>query len=436
MTVLKKNHEISEQLYEEAVRVIPGGVNSPVRAFRSVGLNPLFIDSASGCHIYDADGNAYVDYVNSWGPMLMGHARPEIVSAVREAAGRGLSFGAATEGEVRLAQLVTQKITSVESLRLVNSGTEAVMSAIRLARGFTKRDKIVKFTGCYHGHSDGLLVAAGSGLMTAGVPDSAGVPTEFASLTISCAYNDLSGIEEIFSGIGEQIAAVIIEPVAANMGVVAPSDGFLQKLRDLTRAHGALLIFDEVITGFRLAFGGAQEYYGVQADLVTYGKILGGGMPLGAYGGRKDIMDAVAPAGPVYQAGTLSGNPIAVAAGRAMLELLLDEDVYARLDSKAIRLATGIQAAAERHHVTCQINRVGSLLSVFMTGQEVVDYESAKSSDTQTFASVFASLLKQGIYVAPSQFEALFVSTEHTTQILDDTIESFDIAFESLARLK
>ena len=328
------NRKKSSALFERACRVIPGGVNSPVRAFRNVGADPLFIESAAGARIRDADGQTYIDYVNSWGPMLLGHTHPQVVEAVKRAADQGLSFGAATAGEVALAETVTARIPGVESIRLVNSGTEAVMSAVRLARGYTGRDKIVKFTGCYHGHSDGLLVAAGSGLMTAGVPDSAGVPAAFAALTIPCAYNDFAEIQRIFDEIGEEIAAVLIEPVAANMGVVLPEPGFLELLRKLTKDHGALLIFDEVITGFRLAFGGAQEYFGITADLVTYGKILGGGLPLGAYGGRREIMEFVAPVGPVYQAGTLSGNPLAVAAGRAMLELLDSADLYEDLAKK------------------------------------------------------------------------------------------------------
>lgn len=426
--------ERSDQLFERAAAVIPGGVNSPVRAFRSVGRHPVFITAGKGAIITDVDGNDYIDFVGSWGPLLLGHAHPDVVEAVSRAATKGLSFGAATEGEVELAELVTSTVPGVESLRLVNSGTEAVMSAIRLARGYTGRKRIVKFNGCYHGHSDGLLVSAGSGLMTAGVPDSAGVPAEFTQLTIPCAYNDVKGLEKVFSECGDEIAAVIVEPVAANMGVCPPQPSFLEKIRQITASHGALLIFDEVITGFRLAFGGAQEYFGVTADLVTYGKIIGGGMPMGAYGGRKEIMDMVAPTGRVYQAGTLSGNPLAVAAGRAMLNAILDDkNLYERLEKKAAYLAVGLERSAREAGICPVFNRVGSLMSVFFTNGPVVDHKTAQSSDTKAYARYFNSLLSEGIYVAPSQFEAMFVSRAHSYEQLDRMIEKAVPAFRAAA---
>ena len=426
--------ERSSHFFDRAQRVIPGGVNSPVRAFKNVNRHPVFIKRGNGSRIWDEDHNEYIDYVGSWGPLLMGHAHPAVVDAVTEAASKGLSFGAATQGEVLLAEQVVANVPGVESLRLVNSGTEAVMSAIRLARGFTGRERIVKFTGCYHGHSDGLLVAAGSGLMTQGVPDSAGVPAAFTELTVPANYNDAEGIKALFEKIGDTIAAVIIEPVAANMGVCPPAEGFLQLLRELTSKHGALLIFDEVITGFRLSFGGAQAYFDVPADLVTYGKIIGGGMPMGAYGGRKDIMSEVSPVGAVYQAGTLSGNPLAVAAGRAMLDLLLgDSSLYDRLEQKGAYLEKGFREAAAEVGVPVQLNRVCSLMSIFFTSDPVTDYASAQSSNTDQYATYFNAMLEQGIYIAPSQFEALFVGAYHSMAQLEYTVDCSRRAFAQVA---
>lgn len=427
----------SERLFERARQVIPGGVNSPVRAFGSVGRHPAMIDAGRGAVVWDADGNAYIDYVGSWGPLILGHAHPAVVDAVKQAARKGLSFGAATEGEVLLAEWLTERVPGIERMRLVSSGTEAVMSAIRTARGFTGREKIVKFTGCYHGHSDGLLVAAGSGLMTAGAPDSAGVPPSLTALTISCDYNDQAGIRQIFEQMGHEIAAVIVEPVAANMGVCPPAPGFLELLRTLTRSCGALLIFDEVITGFRLALGGAQAYYNIEADLVTYGKIIGGGMPMGAYGGRGDVMNVVSPVGRVYQAGTLSGNPVAVAAGRATLEVLAeDPGLYDRLEQKGAMLAAGFEQAAAEADIPVTVNRVGSLLSVFFTPDPVTDYQSAKRSDTDRFARYFNEMLNGGIYLSPSQFEALFLGAQHSVAQLEATVEQARRAFRVLAGVR
>lgn len=427
----------SDRLFERGRAVMPGGVNSPVRAFGSVGRHPVMIESGRGAVVRDADGNTYIDYIGSWGPLILGHAHPAVVDAVTAAARKGLSFGAATEGEVLLAEWLCGHVPGVERIRLVSSGTEAVMSAIRAARGFTGREKIVKFTGCYHGHSDGLLVAAGSGLMTAGVPDSAGVPPALTALTISCDYNDRAGIRQIFEQMGHEIAAVIVEPVAANMGVCPPAPGFLELLRTLTRSYGALLIFDEVITGFRLALGGAQAYYSIEADLVTYGKIIGGGMPMGAYGGRGDVMDVVSPVGRVYQAGTLSGNPVAVAAGRAMLaELAADPGLYGRLEQKGAMLEAGFRQAAAEFDVPVTVNRVGSLLSVFFTPDPVTDYRSARRSDTGRFARYFNEMLAGGIYLSPSQFEALFLGAQHSMAQLAATIEQARRAFRALAEIR
>lgn len=406
----------SEELFERAKRVIPGGVNSPVRAFGSVGLTPRFISRADRQKIYDADGRAYTDYVGSWGPMILGHNHPVVREAVERAVKDGLSFGAATEREVEMAELVCGAVPSVELVRMVNSGTEAVMSAVRAARGFTGRDKLVKFAGCYHGHSDAMLVKAGSGVMTAGVPDSAGVPAACAGDTLTAAYNDLESVELLFAENPGKITAVIVEPVAANMGVVEPAGGFLKGLRRLCDENGAALIFDEVITGFRLAFGGAQERYGVEADLVTYGKIIGAGMPVGAYGGRREIMERVAPVGSVYQAGTLSGNPVAMAAGLAQLRYLREHpEVYAHIESLGRRLRGGLREAAPG----CAVTGAGSLCCLFFTPGPVVDYTTAKAADTARFARCFRFLLDRGIYTAPSQFEALFLSDAHTEGDVD-----------------
>ena len=403
-------------LFEEAKAFIPGGVNSPVRAFRAVGMDPLFIARGEGSKIYDTDGNGYIDYVMSWGPNILGHADPRILTAVRDAVSDGLTFGAPTEKETALAKLICDCHPAIEQVRLCSSGTEACMSAIRLARGFTGRDKIVKFRGNYHGHSDGLLVKAGSGLLTESIPDSAGVPKGYAETTLLADYNSGESVQALFDA-NDDIAAVILEPAAANMGVVPPKDGFLSFLRELCTARGTLLIFDEVITGFRLALGGAAEFYGVQPDLVTLGKVVGGGMPLAAYGGRKDILQHIAPVGPVYQAGTLSGNPVATAAGIAQLTALKnDPDLYRRLEQRAQALEDAFREKG------MNVNRAGSLLSVFFTDRPVENYEDALTCDTDRFARYFRHMLGQGIYLAPSQFEAVFVSDAHTEEDLQQTI--------------
>lgn len=409
----------SRELFEEAKRYIPGGVNSPVRAFGAVGRTPRFIASAHGDRIVDVDGNEKIDYVCSWGPGILGHAHPRVIEKVREACARGLSFGAPTENEVVLARMIAQMIPSMEVSRLVSSGTEAVMSVVRAARGYTGRDKIIKFKGCYHGHSDGLLVKAGSGALTTSVPDSAGVPADYTKNTLVALYNDRESVEALFCANPKEIAAVLIEPVAANMGVVPPQPGFLEFLREITQRYGALLIFDEVITGFRLALGGAQAYYHVTPDLTALGKIVGGGMPMGAYGGRREIMETVSPLGPVYQAGTLSGNPVATAAGIETLRILQeDPGIYKRLEEKAEKIACAVKEAAG--DAVC-VNRAGSLLGIFFTSRKVTDYESALSSDTARYAAWFGHLLDGGIYVAPSQFEALFLSDAHTDEDVENT---------------
>lgn len=411
----------SRELFEAAKRHIPGGVNSPVRAFGSVGRTPRFIASAHGSRIVDVDGNEMIDYVCSWGPGILGHAHPRVIEKVREACGYGLTYGAPTEQEVQMAELLAELIPSMEVSRLVSSGTEAVMSAIRAARGYTKRDKIVKFKGCYHGHSDGLLVKAGSAALTTSVPDSAGVPADYTKNTLVAQYNDPASVEELFQANPEEIAAVVVEPVAANMGVVPPAPGFLEFLREITKQNGALLIFDEVITGFRLALGGAQEYFHVTPDLTTLGKIVGGGMPIGVYGGKREIMEMVSPLGPVYQAGTLSGNPIATAAGLETLRILReDPGIYQRLEEKAQRIAETVREAAGE--AVC-VNRIGSLLSIFFTSEQVTDHESAVSSDTARYAEYFGYLLDHGIYTAPSQFEAMFVSDAHTWEDIETTCQ-------------
>lgn len=414
----------SDELFKRAVERIPGGVNSPVRAYRSVGMTPRFIASAKGDRIFDADGNEYIDFVGSWGPMILGHTDPDVLAEVERAMRQGLSFGAATEREVDMAELICSMVPSIEMVRMVNSGTEAVMSAVRTARGFTKRDKIIKFEGCYHGHSDAMLVAAGSGVMTQGIPGSPGVPTGCTQDTLSAIYNDLKSVEDLLQANQDQVAAVIVEPVAANMGVVLPKEGFLAGLRELCDRYGALLIFDEVITGFRLQGDGAQGYYGVRPDLTTFGKIIGGGMPVGAYGGRREIMEMVAPVGPVYQAGTLSGNPVAMAAGIAQLVKMKNHpELYRQLNDLSDWFFGEIEKILEEKHAACRVNHIGSLGSVFFTGQEVVDYDSAKTSDTKQFAKYFRHLLDHGIYVAPSQFEAMFLGIRHTKEDLEKTLE-------------
>jgi len=414
----------SSELFEEAQRYIPGGVNSPVRAFKAVGGGPLFIDRGRGSHIWDVDGNKFIDYVGSWGPLILGHAHPLVVQAVEKAAERGTSFGATTEAEIELAKMIVNAVPSVEMVRLVSSGTEAVMSAIRLARGYTGRDKIVKFEGGYHGHSDSLLAKAGSGVTTLGIPDSAGVPGTLTADTLVLPYNDIDAARMLFEAIGPEIACVIIEPVAGNMGVVIPKPGYLADLRELTRKYGIVLIFDEVITGFRLSYGGAQELYGVVPDMTTLGKIIGGGLPLGAYGGRREIMEQVAPIGPVYQAGTLSGNPVAVAAGIETLRVLRDRDPYAELEAKTATLGDALASATEQSGIDLQVNQIGSIMTAFFTQEAVDDYATAKTSDTQRYAAFFRGMLEQGIYLAPSQFEAAFVSTAHTDEDISRTIEA------------
>ena len=414
----------SEELFQRAVKRIPGGVNSPVRAFGSVDEAPRFIQGAVGSKIFDVDGNAYTDYIGSWGPMILGHNDERIKEAVIRASENGLSFGCATEREVEMAEFICQRIPHVEMIRMVNSGTEAVMSAIRTARGYTGKNKIIKFAGCYHGHTDAMLVSAGSGVMTSGVPDSAGVPKGCTQDTMIAVYNDLDSVEKLMAESQDQVAAVIVEPVAANMGVVPPEDGFLQGLRDLCDKHKALLIFDEVITGFRLRFGGAAEYYGVTPDMVTYGKIIGAGMPVGAYGGRKEIMEMVAPSGPVYQAGTLSGNPIAMAAGLAQLKILWeDQDIYKRLFQKGEILFEGIRKIFVEKEIGYQVNAVASLGSIFFTETPVRDYQSAKTSDTAAFSKYFEYMLEHGVHLAPSQFEAIFLSDAHTEEDIHQFLE-------------
>lgn len=411
----------SELLFERAKNVMPGGVNSPVRAFKSVGLTPRFIDKACGNKIYDVEGKEYLDYVGSWGPMILGHADPAVISAVQKRVEKGLSFGACTELEVELAELICENIPHVEMIRMVNSGTEAVMSALRLARGYTKKNKIIKFEGCYHGHSDAMLVKAGSGAMTFGDPDSAGVTKGAAEDTLLARYNDLASVEALMKENKDDVACVIVEATAANMGVVPAGEGFLAGLRALCDEYKALLIFDEVITGFRLAFGGAAEYFGVTPDLVTYGKIIGGGMPVGAYGGKKEIMECVSPLGSVYQAGTLSGNPIAMTAGiETLKQLLADPGIYTRLNEMGQYLADGLRQACG-----FTVNNIGSLACMFYTKEPVTDYESAQKSDTVRFSHVFAGLLEAGIYVAPSQYEAMFVNSCFTREELDYTIETY-----------
>jgi len=419
---------VSKKLFEEAKKVIPGGVNSPVRAYGSVGITPRFIQSAKGDRIIDADGNEYIDYVCSWGPGILGHAKKEVIDKVKSACEEGLTFGAPTGKETILANKIKECMPSMEMSRLVNSGTEAVMSAIRVARGYTNKTKIIKFKGCYHGHSDGLLVKAGSAALTTSVPDSAGVPYDFTKHTLVADYNDEKSVIKLFEEYKDDIAAVIVEPVAANMGVVLPKDGFLCFLREITKKYNSLLIFDEVITGFRLALGGAQEYFNVTPDLTTLGKIVGGGMPIGAYGGRKEIMEMVSPVGAVYQAGTLAGNPIATTAGIETLRILMEHpDIYKHLEEKTKLLAHEIQSAAKGR---VWINQIASLMSVFFTKEEVIDYESAVSSDKAEYAKYFAYLMEHGIYTAPSQFEAMFISDAHTKEDIQTTCDCIKSYFK------
>ncbi|MBI4338354.1 MAG: glutamate-1-semialdehyde 2,1-aminomutase [Chloroflexi bacterium] len=414
----------SQSLLAQAQQLIPGGVNSPVRSFRGVGGTPPFIQRGQGAHLWDVDGNRYIDYVGSWGPLILGHAPQEVVQAVQDAAERGTSYGAPTEGEVELARMINQAVPSMELVRLVSSGTEAAMSVLRVARAYTSRSKIVKFAGCYHGHADGLLVQAGSGAITHGVPDSAGVPASYAQETLVADYNSLASVVQLFHAYPDQIAGVILEPVAGNMGVVPPAPGFLQGLRGLTRQHGALLIFDEVITGFRVAYGGAQALYGVTPDLTCLGKIIGGGLPVGAYGGRRDVMQVVSPLGPAYQAGTLSGNPLAVAAGIAALKALQRPGTYERLEKLGALLAEGLREAAQSAGTPSTVNRVGSMLTAFFCAGPVGSYADTQRADRGAYARFFHKMLERGVYLAPSQFESAFVSLAHTEADIQATIEA------------
>jgi len=424
--------DVSKKLYEEACRWLPGGVNSPVRSGRAVGITPIFAVAASGCRLRDADGNEYIDYVGSWGPMIVGHAHPKVVAAVQAAAVNGTSYGVPTQLEVEMAHKVVEMVPSLEMVRMVNSGTEATMSAIRLARGYTGRKRIIKFDGCYHGHGDSLLVKAGSGLATLGIPGSPGVPEEVAQATLSLPYNNLEEVKAAMARLGEEVAAIIVEPVAANMGVVLPEAEFLPGLRALCDQHGSLLIFDEVITGFRLARGGAQERFGLNPDITCLGKIIGGGLPVGAYGGKREILSRMAPAGDVYQAGTLSGNPLAMSAGLATLELLAEDGFYQTLEEKSEYLAHGLTEAANTTDVAVVLNRIGSIGCGFFTDEPVGDFTAALKSDTHAYALFFQEMLKRGIYLAPSQFEAFFISAAHSKADLDQTIEAATQALQEV----
>lgn len=421
----------SRALYRQANKVLVGGVNSPVRAFKAVGGNPLFIKKARGSKIHDEDGNIYIDYICSWGALILGSANPKVVQALRSYVNRGTSYGAPTKLETQLAELIITAMPSIEKLRFVNSGTEATMSALRVARAYTKRSRILKFEGCYHGHADSLLVKGGSGMATFGVPDSAGVAESAASDTLVVPYNDIESVRTTFENMGDQIAAVIVEPIAANMGLVPPRPGFLQSLREITQRHGSVLIFDEVITGFRASHGGAQAIYGIQPDLTCLGKIIGGGLPVGAYGGREEVMNLLAPLGPVYQAGTLSGNPLAMTAGIATLNELKRQSFYDRLEGSSTLLENGLREAAEQSRCGVQLNRVGSMLGLFFTKSDVTDYSTAKSSDTKNYMVFFHSMLKQGVYLPPSAFETIFVSSAHSTNDISQTTKAAVVAFRN-----
>ncbi len=426
----------SKELFLRAKEIIPGGVNSPVRAGRAVGVDPIFIQRADGCYLWDMEGKRYIDYVASWGPMILGHRHPEVIQAINDALDNGTSYGAPTELELNLAKMIVETVPSIEMVRMVNSGTEATMSAIRLARGFTGRNMIIKFDGCYHGHSDSCLVTAGSGMATFGIPGSPGVPAELARLTISLPFNNLEAVEATVEKFGDRIAAIIIEPIAGNMGVVLPEKGFLEGLRKITKENGILLIFDEVITGFRVSPGGAQELYNIMPDLTCLGKIIGGGLPVGAYGGRRDIMSRIAPDGDIYQAGTLSGNPLAMAAGMTTLMILKNKEIYAKLEEKSIFLFSGLIDAAKRVGVDIVINRVGSMGSIFFTKSSVVDFNSVKETEREKYASFYREMLAQRIYLAPSPFEALFISLAHNEKILKRTIESAFNSFKKLGSMQ
>ncbi|KKO51322.1 glutamate-1-semialdehyde 2,1-aminomutase [Paenibacillus sp. DMB20] len=427
----KRKEEASRTAFEEAKQYIPGGVNSPVRAFKSVGLTPIYMDRGEGCRVYDIDGNSFIDYVGSWGPLIMGHAHPEVVEALRETAMKGTSFGAPTLLETEMAKLVCERVPSVEIVRMVNSGTEATMSAIRLARGYTGRSKIIKFEGSYHGHADSLLIKAGSGIATLGLPDSPGVPEAVATTTIAVPYNDLESVQLAFERFGEEIAAVIVEPVAGNMGVVPPREGFLEGLRKVTSDYGSLLIFDEVMTGFRVDLHCAQGRFGIEPDLTCLGKVIGGGLPVGAYGGKKEIMNQIAPAGPIYQAGTLSGNPLAMAAGYTTLKLLTPE-IYDQLEERGAQLQAGLEQNAREFGIPLTINRVGSMVCPFFTDQQVVNFDTAKTSDLDLFRRYFAAMVQEGVSVPPSQFEGMFISAAHAEADIEATIEANRRALKSL----
>jgi glutamate-1-semialdehyde 2,1-aminomutase len=425
-----KNINCSAEQFKLARQYLPGGVNSPVRAFKGVGGTPLFIERGQGSRIYDLDGHEYIDYVGAWGPLILGHCHPRVIEAITQAAQKGTCFGAPNTLEVDLAKMICEAFPSIQMVRMVNSGTEATMSAIRLARAYTGRDKILKFAGCYHGHNDGLLVKAGSGVATLSIPDSAGIPASTAALTLTAPYNNLPLVEQWFSKYAGEIAAVIVEPVAANMGIVLPEKDFLQSLRRLTSETGALLILDEVITGFRLAFGGAQSIYNLKPDLTCLGKIIGGGMPVGAYGGRRDIMQMVAPEGPVYQAGTLSGNPVVMAAGLATLKVLKEDDPYRELEKKTAVLREGINRAIPKNGVKSRVQGIGSLFTLFFTENQVTDYASALTANTQLYAKLFHALLEEGVYFPPSQFETAFVSVSHTEEDIQKTIQAISQALK------
>jgi glutamate-1-semialdehyde 2,1-aminomutase len=426
--------EKSAALFQQAQQMIPGGVNSPVRAFKSVNLQPPFIQRAAGSHIYDVDGNAYIDYVGSWGPMILGHAHPQVVAAVQAAAADGCSFGAPTEREVRLAQIIIEAFPSIDMVRMVNSGTEATMSAIRLARGFTKRDMIIKFAGCYHGHADSLLVKAGSGAMTFGVPDSPGVPADFARHTLTVPFNDLAAVRQTLEQHAGQVACVIVEPAVGNMGLVPPQEGFLEGLRDVTRQHDTLLIFDEVMTGFRVDYGGVQTLHHIDPDLTTLGKVIGGGLPVGAYGGKRHIMQQMSPVGPIYQAGTLSGNPLAMAAGIATLEILRANPPYAALSERTAHLMAETAKAAQRYNVPVYTTALGSMFTLFFSATPIRNFDEASACDVPTFRRYFAAMLQAGIYLAPSQFEAGFLSTAHTDEDIATTLRAGAAALQTVAR--